>query len=393
MYQPESHPHQSSDAVTEQGWYILPHDGTGITHASRESAVDASSTAFCPGPVAQQVAASGSVPSADGSSAFTSGVVTFQCMSASGDAGLGLGLGHSHSHGHGHSHGLGRLVPRSFVAPGHGPPFLVHYLVADGTRGVDRSLSVTALNQWYKFHSVVHGTCDAVGTLSASPRPLLLFDVHSFLPLVRKFMLWTIRDLRNVAKLHGVSPLLNERRTVPITAVSQRVQVPVIEDVESQSSSSDAESVEGSSFPEMYSPELRLAIIREWQEYMDPGNWVVHVCGVCGQKKFRRELLTWVTYVEVFPSSNRNMGVIDKRSVRVRQPISWRRLWEALTSRTSCGRGLWQHHNHYEAVIDDTVYPPKPENLERPGSARRAVKLTFDDYMNDSSRATGGRGE
>ncbi|KAI0068986.1 hypothetical protein BV25DRAFT_71728 [Artomyces pyxidatus] len=161
--------------------------------------VDASTAAFHDGAVALDHAGV-SVTSAEASS--TPGVIMFQCMSASGD---GLGLGHSH--GLGHSNGHGRLVPRLFVAPGHGPPFLVHYLVADGTRGVERSLSVTALNhwQWYKFQSVVYGVCDAVASLSATARPLLLFDVQSFLPLMRKFMLWSIRDLRNIAKHHGVS--------------------------------------------------------------------------------------------------------------------------------------------------------------------------------------------
>ncbi|KAI0060619.1 hypothetical protein BV25DRAFT_948512 [Artomyces pyxidatus] len=120
-----------------------------------------------------------------GSSMVGSGITTFQCMS--GDTGLGLGHCHSlgHIHGLGHSHGHGRLVPWSFVAPGHDLPFECTTLLPMA-REEWCPLSVTALKQWYKFQSVMYGTSDAAGLPSVTHR-LLLFVVRSFLLLTRKF--------------------------------------------------------------------------------------------------------------------------------------------------------------------------------------------------------------
>ncbi|KAI0063938.1 hypothetical protein BV25DRAFT_1824004 [Artomyces pyxidatus] len=169
MLHAENHPAQSNLRR------VLPLPVGGDACAEYpEAAVDAERTGIHSG-----------VRSTAGSTNGDFGSFTFQCASASVDTGLGLG----HSHGPGHSHGLGRLVSRSFVDSGLGPPFLVHFLVPDGTRGVERSLSVTTLNQWYKFHHVVCGTGDAAESLSATPRPLLLFDVRSFSLLIPKFML------------------------------------------------------------------------------------------------------------------------------------------------------------------------------------------------------------
>ncbi|KAI0026614.1 hypothetical protein K488DRAFT_75212, partial [Vararia minispora EC-137] len=192
-------------------------------------------------------------------------------------------------------------------------------------------VTVEMMNRWYDFETAVMHSCD-IGTYlwnnDLRHRTVVVLDNRSYRLFVRTMPCLTIAQLRRLASTHLLTvpskmtkPRVYERLrehecgsdcdqacVILIQRRNERVMtVMSLEAIGTAASFAGSSSIRGrtsqfcladrtlhietaSDFPEMYSEDLRLSVIHEWQEMMDIRQWMRRTCAVCGQLKFPSEV-------------------------------------------------------------------------------------------------------